>query len=94
MCFTKSESAKKWEFCPLLVGVRAFIQIYLQRSGLSEKSIERDINSALYPSEYGQCMGDECMLWRFEKSKAEYNESDTGYCGLSGKPLPWLESAS
>lgn len=33
-----------------------------------------------------QCLGSECMLWRF-KSPDRRTREDYGYCGLAGKPM-------
>jgi hypothetical protein len=80
--------------CPIResIGNLAKALIFVADKDISRLSLRRDDFER--DDLNGMCLGMGCMMWRAEKSQRWYDGESTGYCGLAGRPLPYLEDGT
>jgi hypothetical protein len=87
--FIQEDSACE-QNCPIRESIGNLAKVLIVTSGrvihLSPREAGLDRNDL-----NGMCLGMGCMMWRFEKSQNAYDGESNGYCGLAGRPLPWLK---
>jgi hypothetical protein len=88
MPFWKQECARLEMDCPIILSANI---IFAAITANCSEGIIGIIKKRDFLPELGECLGDQCMMWRYEKSQTTYSSDDAGYCGLAGRPLPWVE---